>query len=78
MWFVLSGMLCFFIAHLADKYAKKVVADVIIFTGLFMIALAALVWMPAVVSDFIPEAETSVLVCFLADSCIPVAAPGGQ
>ncbi|WP_272897980.1 MULTISPECIES: hypothetical protein [Escherichia] len=43
MWFVLSGMLCFFIAHLADKYAKKVVADVIIFTGLFMIALAALV-----------------------------------
>ncbi|MEC9652023.1 hypothetical protein RCM09_03665 [Escherichia marmotae] len=30
-------------ARLADKYAKKVVADVIIFTGLFMIALAALV-----------------------------------
>lgn len=30
-------------ARLADKYAKKVVADVIIFTGLFMIALAALI-----------------------------------
>lgn len=43
MWFVLSGMLCFFIAHLADKYAKKVVADVTIFAGLFMIALAALI-----------------------------------
>ena len=43
MWFVLSGMLCFFIAHLADKYAKKIVADVTIFTGIFMIALAVLV-----------------------------------
>ena len=43
MWFVLSGMLCFFIAHLVDKYAKKIVADVTIFIGLFMIALAALV-----------------------------------
>lgn len=43
MWFVLSGMLCFFIAYLSDKYAKKVAADVSIFTGLFMIALAALI-----------------------------------
>ncbi|WP_262943899.1 hypothetical protein [Salmonella enterica] len=43
MWFVLSGMLCFFIAHLADKYTKKIVADVTIFAGMFMIALAALV-----------------------------------
>ncbi|MBH5326277.1 hypothetical protein I3A70_14170 [Salmonella enterica] len=43
MWFVLSGMLCFFIAHLADKYAKKVMADITIFVGLFMIALAALI-----------------------------------
>lgn len=43
MWIVLSGMLCFFIAHLADKYAKKIVADIIIFAGVFMIALAALV-----------------------------------
>ena len=42
MWFVLSGMLCFFIAHLADRYANKLVSDVTVFTGIFMIALAAL------------------------------------
>lgn len=23
IWFVLGGMLCIFIAHLADKYSKK-------------------------------------------------------
>ncbi|CAD5758654.1 Uncharacterised protein [Escherichia coli] len=39
---VLSGMFCFFIAHLADQYSKKIIADVTIFTGVFMIALAAL------------------------------------
>lgn len=43
MWFVLSGILCFFIAHMADKYAKNIVADVTIFAGVFIIALAALV-----------------------------------
>ncbi|TQN81012.1 UNVERIFIED_ORG: hypothetical protein FHU00_0693 [Citrobacter freundii] len=42
VWFVLSGMLCFFIAHLADKYSKKRVAEVTIFTGILAIALAAL------------------------------------
>lgn len=42
IWFVLSGMLCFFISHLADKHSKKLVADVTIFTGVFMIALATL------------------------------------
>lgn len=42
IWIVLSGMLCLFIAHLADKYSKKLVADAMIFTGIFMIALAAL------------------------------------
>lgn len=42
IWFVLSGMLCFFIAHLADKYSKKVLADVTIFLGIFMIAVATL------------------------------------
>ncbi|QMG40978.1 hypothetical protein HVY60_10455 [Citrobacter freundii] len=42
VWFVLGGMFCFFIAHLADKYSKKLVADVTIFTGIFLIALAAL------------------------------------
>lgn len=43
MWFVLCGMLCFLIAHLADKYAKKLVADVIIFIGILMITLAVLI-----------------------------------
>ena len=42
VWFVLSGMLCFFIAHLADKYMKIQVAEAAIYTGIFMIALAAL------------------------------------
>lgn len=42
MGFVLSGMLCFFIAHLADKYSKKMVANITIFGGIFMIALSAL------------------------------------
>lgn len=42
MWLVLSGLFCFFIAHLADKYAEKTVADVIIFAGMFSVALAVL------------------------------------
>lgn len=42
IWFVLGGMICLFTAHLADKYSKKLVADATIFTGIFMIALAAL------------------------------------
>lgn len=40
--FVLSGMLCFFIAHLADKYIKTRVAEIAIYTGILMVALAAL------------------------------------
>ena len=32
--------------------------------------------MPAVISDFIPEAEASVLVCFPAGGRIPAIAPG--
>lgn len=42
IWVVLSGMLFLLIAHLADKNSKKLVADAMIFTGIFMIALAAL------------------------------------
>jgi hypothetical protein len=42
VWFVLNGMLCLFIAYLADKYSKKLVADATIFAGIFMIALAVL------------------------------------
>ncbi len=42
VWFVLGGMLCFFIAHLADKYIKIRVAETAIYTGILMIALAAL------------------------------------
>ena len=42
VWLVLSGMLCFFIAHLADKYIKIQVAEIAIYTGILMIALAAL------------------------------------
>jgi hypothetical protein len=42
VWFVLGGMLCFLIAHLADKHSKKLVADVTIFTGILVIALAVL------------------------------------
>lgn len=42
VWLVLSGMLCFIIAHLADKYSKKLVAEITIFSGVFMIALATL------------------------------------
>ena len=42
VWFVLSGMLWFFIAYLAEKRHKKLVADSMIFMGIFTIALAAL------------------------------------
>lgn len=42
IWFVLIGMLCFYIAHLADKHSKKLIADAAIFVGIFMIALATL------------------------------------
>ena len=42
VWLVLGGMLCFFIAHLPDKYIKIQVAETAIYTGIFMIALAAL------------------------------------
>lgn len=42
VWFVLSGMICFFIAHLADKYMKTRVAEGAIYTGISLIALAAL------------------------------------
>jgi len=42
VWFVLVGMLCFFISHLADKYIKVHVAEVAIYTGMLMIAMAAL------------------------------------
>jgi hypothetical protein len=42
VWFVLSGMFCFFIAHLADKYIKTRVAETAIYTGILMIAFAAL------------------------------------
>lgn len=42
IWIVLSGMLCLFIAHLADKNSKKLISDAMIFTGIFMIALAIL------------------------------------
>ncbi|EEI9041262.1 hypothetical protein C0V32_004173 [Salmonella enterica subsp. enterica serovar Javiana] len=41
VWFVLSGMFCFFIAHLADKYTKIRVAETAIYMGILMIALAA-------------------------------------
>jgi hypothetical protein len=42
VWFVLGGMLCFFIAHLADKYIKIRLAELSIYTGILMITLAAL------------------------------------
>ncbi|QXC18100.1 MULTISPECIES: hypothetical protein [Citrobacter freundii complex] len=42
VWFVLGGMLCFFIAHLADKHIKTRVAEAAIYTGISLIALAAL------------------------------------
>lgn len=42
IWLVISGMFCFFIAYLADKHSKKLVADAAIFTGVFMIAVAVL------------------------------------
>ncbi len=42
IWFVLIGMLCFFIAHLADKYSKKLIADAAIFAGIFTIAISIL------------------------------------
>ena len=42
VWFVLGGMVCFFIAHLADKYIKMHVAETTIYTGILMIALSAL------------------------------------
>ncbi|HBA7815509.1 TPA: hypothetical protein J1Z50_004454 [Escherichia coli] len=42
IWFILGGMFCFFIAHISDKYIKTRVAEVAIYTGIVMIALAAL------------------------------------
>lgn len=42
IWFVLGGMLCFFIAHLADKYSKKTVAEVAIISGILLIAISML------------------------------------
>jgi hypothetical protein len=42
VWFVLSGMFCFFIAYLSDKRSKESMADAMIFTGVLLIALAAL------------------------------------
>lgn len=41
-WFVLGGMLCFYIAHLADKYSKKMVADAMIISGILLIAISIL------------------------------------
>lgn len=42
IWLVLSGMLCLFIAHLVDKYSKKLIADASIFSGIFLIAISTL------------------------------------
>ncbi len=40
--FVLSGMFCFFVAHLADKYSKMLIADVTIISGILIITLSFL------------------------------------
>ncbi len=42
IWFVLGGMLCIFIAHLADKYSKKKAADATIISGILLIAISIL------------------------------------
>lgn len=42
VWLILGGMLCFLVSHLADKYIKIHVAEVAIYTGMLMIAMAAL------------------------------------
>lgn len=42
IWIVLSGIVCLFIAYLADKCSKNFVADAMIFIGIFIIALETL------------------------------------